>query len=459
MLTGEPLPQSKANGDTVIGGTINGSGSLDMRANAVGADTVLAGIMRMVEDAQGAKLPIQSAVDRVVLWFVPAVLAVAVLSLLGWLLLAPAPALGPAMVAAVSVLIVACPCAMGLATPTSVMVGSGRAATSGVLFRKGDALQSLSEVAVVAFDKTGTLTEGRPEVVSAACAQGMTEDRLLCHAAALEAFSEHPLAAAIIQAAKSRDLAIPVASDFAAIPGHGVTAMIDGLEVRVGNAAHMPGTDPVLETAAQVMAQAAQTPVFVSIDGTVQGVIAIADRLKPSARATVDKLHAMGCNVAMITGDTPDTAAAIAQELGITQVEAGVLPAGKRNTVEALKQHGTLAFVGDGINDAPALASADIGIAVGSGTDVALEAADVVLMSGDLSRVTAAIEISRLTLRNIRQNLFWAFAYNTALIPVAAGLLYPSFGLTLSPMLAAGAMAASSVFVVTNALRLRKATA
>lgn len=456
MLTGEALPQEKEAGDMVYGGTVNSAGSFDMRASAVGAHTVLAGIMKLVEEAQGAKLPIQSAVDRVVRWFVPVVLVIAALALVAWLVFAPAPALGLALVAAVSVLIVACPCAMGLATPTSVMVGSGRAASEGVLFRKGDALQTLSEVQVVAFDKTGTLTEGHPDVVEIICAEGVDQNEALRLTAAAEAFSEHPLSAAILRAAKDRDLDVPAAADFEAEPGQGLRATVDGHAIAVGKAGFVGVDDPILQAAADRMAQDGKTPVFVRIDSRLSAVIAIADQLKPSARPTVDALRQSGCDVAMITGDTPDTAAAFAKQLGIEHVVAGVLPAGKVRALQKLKQGGRMAFVGDGINDAPALATADIGIAVGSGTDVALEAADVVLMSGDLSKVSTAIEISRLTMRNIRQNLFWAFAYNTALIPVAAGLLYPLWGLTLSPMLAAGAMAASSIFVVTNALRLRK---
>lgn len=456
MLTGEAIPQAKSVDDVVYGGTVNGNGGLDLRATAVGAETVLAGIMKLVEDAQGAKLPIQSVVDRIVRWFVPGVLVVAATAMVAWLIFAPSPALGLALVAAVSVLIVACPCAMGLATPTSVMVGSGRAASEGVLFRKGDALQTLSEVKVVAFDKTGTLTEGKPDVVEIVFAEGQDDSAVLSAAAAVEAYSEHPLSAAIVREADRRGVPIPSTEDFVAITGQGVQATVEGQRVMVGKAAFVGDGAGDLAAVADRMSDQAKTPVFVRIGSNVVAVIAIADRLKPSAQPTVDALRAAGCEVAMITGDTQKTAAAFAARLGITHVVAGVLPEGKVAALEELKGQGLLAFVGDGINDAPALAVADIGIAVGSGTDVALEAADVVLMSGDLSKVSTAIEISRLTMRNIRQNLFWAFAYNTALIPIAAGALYPAFGLTLSPMLAAGAMAASSVFVVTNALRLRK---
>lgn len=456
MLTGEAVPQAKAPEDEVYGGTVNGSGGLDIRASAVGGQTVLAGIMKLVEEAQGAKLPIQSTVDGVVRWFVPGVLAVAAATLVLWLIAAPAPALGLALVAAVSVLIVACPCAMGLATPTSVMVGSGRAASEGVLFRKGDALQTLSEVKVIAFDKTGTLTEGHPDVVEIVYVEEAREDEVLARAAAVEVFSEHPLSEAIVRAAEGRGLAVPSAEGFTALPGKGVQATVDGQDIKVGTADFVELAGSNLAKAADRMSREAKTPVFVRVGDDVVAVIAIADRLKPSARPTIEALRAAGCEVAMITGDTPGTAAAFAEQLGIEHVVAGVLPEGKVAALEGLRSNGLLAFVGDGINDAPALATADIGIAVGSGTDVALEAADVVLMSGDLSKVCTAIEISRLTMRNIRQNLFWAFAYNVALIPVAAGLLYPLWGVTLSPMLAAGAMAMSSIFVVSNALRLRK---
>ncbi|WP_102109665.1 heavy metal translocating P-type ATPase [Oceaniglobus roseus] len=463
MITGEPVPVAKEEGARVVGGTVNGTGALRLLATAVGADTVLSGIVRMVQEAQGAKLPIQALADRVVRWFVPGVLALAVLTVLAWLVFGPAPALTFALVAGVSVLIVACPCAMGLATPVSVMVGTGRAAELGVLFRKGDALQSLSGADVIAFDKTGTLTEGRPELTDVILAEGQDEAQVLARIAAVEADSEHPLAAALLRATGARGIAPLTAEDVEVLVGRGVKGRVAGAQVLVGNAALLEGEGidtAALKDRAAVLSRRGRTPVFVGLDGAAVAVLGIADRPKATSAATVAALHAMGLRVAMVTGDTAATARAIAADLGIDDVVADVLPGGKVAALDALRRDGeTLVFVGDGINDAPALAAADIGIAVGTGTDVAIETADVVLMSGDLSGVTRAIGISRATLRNIRQNLFWAFAYNTALIPVAAGVLWPVTGTLLSPMLAAGAMALSSVFVLSNALRLRWAGA
>lgn len=455
MLTGEPLPVAKTIGAELTGGTVNGTGALRLRAGRVGADTRLSQIIRMVEEAQGAKLPIQALVDRVTLWFVPAVLAVAALTVLAWLILGPQPALTHALVAGVSVLIIACPCAMGLATPTSIMVGTGRAAELGVLFRKGDALQSLSGVGVVAFDKTGTLTEGRPDLTDLIPAQGFDRAGVLRLAAAVEANSEHPLAAAIRRAAP-QDL--PEATDWRSVTGKGVRATVEGREVLVGAARFLDAADIAtapLTAEADRLAAEGKTPVFVAIDGAAAAVLAISDPIKATARDTIAALRAEGLRVVMLTGDADRTAQAVAARLGIDEVRAELSPEGKLAALDELGQGARLAFVGDGINDAPALARADVGIALGSGTDVAIEAGDVVLMSGDPAAVIDALHVSRRTLANIRQNLFWAFAYNTALIPVAAGLLYPAFGLTLSPMLAAGAMSLSSVFVVTNALRLR----
>ncbi|SFR33926.1 heavy metal translocating P-type ATPase [Litoreibacter janthinus] len=457
MITGEPVPVEHSSGDAVIGGTVNGTGALHVRATAVGGDTVLAGIVRMVEQAQGAKLPIQAVVDQVVRWFVPAVLVAAFATVLIWLLFGPT--LSHALVAGVSVLIVACPCAMGLATPTSVMVGTGRAAELGVLFRKGSALQTLSQVQTIAFDKTGTLTAGRPELTDIAVADGHDEASVLAAVAAVEAFSEHPISAAIVRAAEERGLSRTDASDFMSVTGMGVRALVDGADVIAGAARFMEqeGVDlGSLGPLAIGWAGEAKTPVFVAIDGKIAGAIAVADPIKPEAAELVARLRENGVQVAMITGDTVETANAVAQKLGIQNVIAGVMPDGKARAVSGLKGNGVLAFVGDGINDAPALAAADVGIAVGTGTDVAIETADVVLMSGHMTGVLNAVDMSAKTMRNIRQNLFWAFAYNTALIPVAAGILYPFWGVLLSPMLAAGAMAMSSVFVVSNALRLRR---
>ncbi|MFD1507991.1 heavy metal translocating P-type ATPase [Lacimonas salitolerans] len=459
MLTGEPAPVAKGAGDTVTGGTVNGAGSLRIRATAVGRDTVLAQIIRMVEDAQGTKLPIQGMVDRITLWFVPAVMVAAALTVLVWLVFGPDPALTLALVAGVSVLIIACPCAMGLATPTSIMVGMGRAAQMGVLFRKGDALQKLGAVKVVALDKTGTVTQGRPELTDLVTLGDWSRADLLAHLAAVESRSEHPIASAITRAAKTERVAPATLEEFDSITGHGLSGLVDGRRVLVGAERLMTreGIDMGDHAdTALALARKGRSALFAAIDGQLAAVIGVADPVKPGSRAAIAALQAQGLWVAMITGDGEATAQAIAAEVGIDQVIAGVLPDGKQAALDDLRRHGTVAFVGDGINDAPALAAADVGIAIGTGTDVAIEAADVVLISGDLRGVVNAHHISRATMTNIRQNLFWAFGYNVALIPVAAGVLYPALGLMLSPMLAAGAMALSSVFVLSNALRLRR---
>ena len=456
MITGEPVPVAKGPGAQVTGGTINQTGALRFRATAVGGDTMLAQIIRMVEAAQGAKLPIQALVDRVTLWFVPAVIAVALLSFTIWLAFGPAPALTFALVNAVAVLIIACPCAMGLATPTSIMVGTGRGAEMGVLFRKGEALQRLRDAQVVAFDKTGTLTEGRPRLTDLDLCDGFTRDAVLAQIAAVEAQSEHPIAHAIVAAAEGLDL--PPATGFAGQTGYGVAADVAGTRVEIGADRYMAqlGHDvSVFAETASRLAEEGKSPLYAAIGGRLAAIIAVADPVKDSAPDAIRALQAQGLRVAMVTGDNARTAHAIARKLGIDDVVAEVLPDGKVDALRSLRAQGTLAFVGDGINDAPALAEADVGIAIGTGTDIAIEAADVVLISGALSGVPNAIALSKATLRNIRQNLFWAFAYNTALIPVAAGVLYPAFGLLLSPIFAAGAMALSSVFVLGNALRLR----
>lgn len=459
MITGEPIPVEKASDDRVTGGTVNGTGVFTFRVTQVGADTMLAQVIRMVEDAQGAKLPIQDLVNRVTLWFVPVVLVLAVLTVIGWLFFGPDPALSFALVAGVSVLIVACPCAMGLATPTSIMVGTGRAAELGVLFRKGDALQALRSAQIVAFDKTGTLTRGRPEVTSVFLNAGLDEADIMGRVASVEALSEHPIAEAIVRMARDKGYTIAAATDFNAEAGFGVTAKVEDRSVMVGADRMMQRAGIAIETFAEQAAQIAaqgQTPFYAAIDGALVGLIGISDPIKPETPAAIKKLQDMGLQVALITGDNKTTANAIAAELGIDTVIAEVLPDGKVTALRDLAKDGAkIAFVGDGINDAPALAAADVGIAIGTGTDVAIESADVVLMSGDINGVSNAFEISRHTMRNIRENLFWAFAYNTALIPVAAGALYIFGGPLLSPMLAAGAMALSSVFVLSNALRLR----
>ena len=458
MITGEPVPVAKTTGDAVTGGTVNGAGAFQFRATRVGADTTLAQIIRMVEEAQGAKLPIQGMVDRITLWFVPAVMAIAVLTVIVWLLLGPS--LAHALVAGVSVLIIACPCAMGLATPTSIMVGTGRAAEMGVLFRKGDALQQLTGVTVVALDKTGTVTEGRPALTDLELADGFDRAEVLALVAAVEAQSEHPIAEAIVRAGQSENVTRHPVNDFTSITGYGVRAQVAGRDVLIGADRLMTreGIDTsALVAAERRLAEQGRTALFAAIDGRVAAVIAVADPVKPASAAAIRALHDLGLKVAMITGDKRETADAIARETGIDHVIAGVLPDGKVAALDELRGAGQhIAFVGDGINDAPALAHADVGIAIGTGTDVAIESADVVLMSGDLRGVVNAFAVSTRTMRNIRQNLFWAFGYNVALIPVAAGVLYPAFGLLLSPVLAAGAMALSSVFVLSNALRLRR---
>ncbi|OCC01531.1 copper-translocating P-type ATPase [Labrys sp. WJW] len=459
MISGEAIPVTKGVGAEVIGGTINKTGSFAFRATKVGSQTLLAQIIRMVEAAQGAKLPIQALVDKVTAWFVPAVIAIATLTFIAWLLLGPNPALTFALVNAVAVLIIACPCAMGLATPTSIMVATGRAAELGVLFRRGDALQGLRDVKIVAFDKTGTLTQGEPAVTDIETAPGFSENEVLALLASVEARSEHPLATAVVKAARERKLAIPPAAAFEAIPGRGALALVDGRKVAIGSSRWMAeqGIDAgALAARAEALGEQAKTPLFAAVDGRIAAVIAVADPIKPTAKAAVAALKALGIEVAMVTGDARRTAQAIAARLGIETIEAEVLPDGKAEIVQRLAARGgKIAFVGDGINDAPALATADVGIAIGTGTDVAIESAAVVLMAGDPNGVVKAIGLSRATMRNIGQNLFWAFAYNIALIPVAAGALYAVNGTLLSPMLAAGAMALSSVFVVTNALRLK----
>jgi len=459
MITGEPVPVAKAEGAMLTGGTVNQNGALAFRATAVGGDTVLAQIIRMVEEAQGSKLPIQALVDKVTMWFVPAVMGAAALTFLIWLAFGPAPALTFALVNAVAVLIIACPCAMGLATPTSIMVGTGRAAEMGVLFRRGEALQQLREVRVVAFDKTGTLTEGRPRLTDLETTEGFDRAEVLARIAAVEAKSEHPIARAITEAALEEGLALPEVSGFAALTGLGVAADAGGVRVEIGADRYMRelGHDvaPFAATAER-LGDEGRTPLYAAIGGRLAAIVAVADPVKETTPAAIAALHGLGLKVAMITGDNRRTAEAIARRLGIDEVVAEVMPDGKVEAIRRLRAaHGPVAFTGDGINDAPALAEADAGLAIGTGTDIAIETADVVLMSGSLRGVPNAIAVSKATIRNIRQNLFWAFAYNTALIPVAAGILYPAYGILLSPIFAAGAMALSSVCVLGNALRLR----
>ena len=459
MITGESVPVQKSEGDEVVGGTLNKTGAFRFQATKVGAETVLAQIIKMVEDAQGAKPPIQALADRVVSVFVPIVMGVATLTFIVWLFFGPEPALTFALVNAVAVLIIACPCAMGLATPTSIMVGTGKAAELGVLFRKGDALQSLQEVRTVALDKTGTLTKGQPELTDFEVTAGFEKEAVLRLVASVEANSEHPIAEAVMNRAKADGIALQPVSAFNATPGFGVEATVDGRSVQIGADRYMARlglqTEVFSETAGK-LADEGKSPLYAAVDGRLAAVLAVADPVKASTPAAVKALHDLGLRVAMITGDNRRTAEAIAEQLGIDEVLAEVLPDGKVDAVKRLQQDGEVAFVGDGINDAPALAQADVGLAIGTGTDIAIESADVVLMAGDLRGIPNAIALSKATLNNIKQNLFWAFAYNTVLIPVAAGVLYPAFGLLLSPILAAAAMGLSSLFVLSNALRLRR---
>lgn len=458
MITGESVPVAKSAGAAVVGGTLNGNGTLTFRATRVGSDTALAQIIRLVETAQGSKPPIQGLADRVVAVFVPIVLVIAALTFATWLLLGGSDALGQALIHTVAVLIIACPCAMGLATPTSVMVGTGRAATLGVLFRSGTALEALGRVDVALVDKTGTLTVGHPELTDLHVESGFERSDVLRVIAGAEANSEHPIARAIVDAAGKEGLEIPAATDFQAQPGLGLDATVQGQRVQIGADRYMTqlGLDitPFAAQAAR-LGDEGKSPLYAALDGTLAAVIAVADPVKDGSAEAVRALHALGLKVAMVTGDNERTAQAIARTLGIDTVHAGVLPGGKSDVVTALQAGGArVAFVGDGINDAPALASADVGVAIGTGTDVAVETADVILMAGDLRGVPNAVALSRATLRNIRVNLFWAFAYNVLLIPVAAGVL-SAWNVNLSPVLAAAAMGLSSVFVLTNALRLR----
>ncbi len=479
MITGEPIPVTKHIGARVTGGTLNTTNSFTFKATHTGGDTVLARIIRMVEAAQGTKLPIQALVDRVTAWFVPVIILCSLLTFVIWYWLGPAPSLSHALINAVAVMIIACPCAMGLATPTSIMVGTGRAAELGVLFRQGDALQRLRDVQVVAFDKTGTLTLGKPALTDFVVLEPAYDRALLLSwAAAMQAHSEHPIAHAIVQAALADHLPVVSAQNFHAMSGAGVRATVSGHAVSSGAQAFMQ-TEGIDTSAAarysEQWGQQGKTPICLAVDGKLAALMAVADPLKPSARGAIEALKQLGLRTVMITGDNQYTARTVAQQLGIDEVHAEVLPEGKVAVLQALRRssaasvsastsshsqptrpNAVLAFVGDGINDAPALATADVGIAIGTGTDVAIESASVVLMSDDLAGVATAIGLSRATLTNIRQNLFWAFAYNAALVPVAAGALYPSFGILLSPMFAAGAMAFSSVFVVANALRLKR---
>jgi Cu+-exporting ATPase len=461
MVTGEAMPVAKEPGDKVIGGTINGTGSLIIRADKVGADTVLARIVAMVAEAQRSRAPIQRLADRVAAYFVPAVLAVAIAAFVGWAVWGPPPALAYALISAVSVVIIACPCALGLATPMSIMVGIGKGAEVGVLIKSAEALERMERVDTLVVDKTGTLTEGKPRVVAIIPAAGLSDAELLRLAAGLERASEHPLAVAILAAANESGIAADEPTEFGSVTGKGVTGKVGGRSVALGNAKLMAerGIDlgDLVERADELRKEGA-TALFLGVDGKPGGIIAIADPIKPTTEAALQSLRADGIRIVMLTGDNRTTAEAVARKLGIDEVEADVLPEEKIGIIRKLRAEGkVVAMAGDGVNDAPALAAADVGIAMGTGTEVAIESAGVTLVKGDLMGIARARTLSRMTMRNIRQNLVFAFAYNVIGIPVAAGVLYPSFGILLSPEVAALAMSLSSVSVIANALRLRKA--
>lgn len=462
MISGEPLPVAKAPGDTVIGGTVNQTGGFIMTATGVGKDTMLAKIVQMVAAAQRSRAPIQRLADKVAAWFVPAVILVSVLTFIVWAIWGPDPALAYALVNAIAVLIIACPCALGLATPMSIMTGTGKGAQSGILIRNAEALEMLERIDTLVVDKTGTLTMGKPDLVSVSSCGAVSEEELLSLTAAVERGSEHPLGAAIVEGARRRSLAIADATDLRSTTGEGVEATVTGKRVAVGNEKMMRRIGITrqdwLKTAEEGRRKG-QTVMFVAVDGVPAGLLAVADPIKETTPAAIGAIHRRGIRIVMLTGDSRATADAVAHELGIDEVEANVSPEDKHRKVEALKAEGRrVAMAGDGINDAPALAAADVGIAMGTGTDVAMESAGVTLVRGDLLGVAQAIQLSRATMRNIRQNLVFAFGYNTLGIPLAAGALYPAFGLLLSPMIAAAAMSLSSVSVIGNALRLRRLT-
>ncbi len=459
MLTGEPLPVEKVVGDPVTGGTLNGNGSFDMRVDRTGAETTLSQVVAMVAEAQRSRAPIQRLADSVASYFVPAVIAVSVIAFIAWYVLGPSPALAYALVAAVSVLIIACPCALGLATPISIMVATGRGAHAGVLVRNAAALERLAAVNTLVIDKTGTLTEGKPALTGVATTNGFTEDGVLRLAAALEAMSEHPLAEAILRGASKRNITGAKVTGFTAVTGQGVTGRVGETDAAFGNARLMQASGIAvgpLAQAAEARRKHGETVMFLAAGGKLAGIIAVADPIKETAAEAIRKLHAQGLTIVMATGDNETTAKSVAAELGIDEVHAGLRPEEKLALIENLQNKGaTVAMAGDGINDAPALARADVGIAMGTGADVAMESAGLTLLKGDLRGVVRAVNLARATMRNIKQNLFFAFVYNALGVPIAAGVLYPAFGILLSPIIAAAAMSFSSVSVVGNALRLR----
>jgi Cu+-exporting ATPase len=459
MITGESMPVEKVRGSKVIGGTLNGTGSLVMRAERVGAETMLARIVHMVANAQRSRAPIQRLADVVSAWFVPAVILVAVLAFTGWMLFGPAPAFSYALIAAVSVLIIACPCALGLATPMSIMVGIGRGASAGVLIKNAEALERFERVDILVVDKTGTLTEGKPRLIAGVASPPFEEASLLSLAASVERSSEHPLAAAIVTAAQERGVALEEASDFNSVTGEGVSGRVGGRHVSVGNAKlieNPPAALDALERHADDYRREGATVMYALVDGQPAGILAVVDPIKKSTSAALEMLRADHVRIVMLTGDNRRTAEAVATKLGISNVEAEVLPDAKNAVVRRLRKEGhVVAMAGDGVNDAPALAEADVGVAMGTGTDVAIESAGVTLVKGDLAGISRARLLSRATMRNIRQNLVLAFVYNVLGIPLAAGVLYPRFGLLMSPIVAAAAMSFSSVSVIGNALRLR----
>jgi Cu+-exporting ATPase len=461
MITGEPMPVSKGAGDRVVGATVNQTGSFLMRVERIGSETMLAQIVQMVSDAQRSRAPIQKLADRVSGCFVPAVISIAAITFVVWSIIGPPPAMSYALVNAVSVLIIACPCALGLATPMSIMVGVGRAAQAGILVKNAEAVEITEKVTHLITDKTGTLTAGKPEVVSRVCDEGTSEQDLLQIAASVEAHSEHPLARAIVEAAKREQIGLRDVTDFQSTTGGGVSAKIDGRRVLVGKEKFLADSGVTLSNELRKQAdrlqEQAQTTVWVALDGDAVGVLGIADPIKPTTRTAIRELHDMGLKIIMCTGDNQRTAESVARELGIDEFRAEVMPDEKIEIVQRLKASGAIvAMTGDGINDAPALAAADVGIAMGTGTDVAIESAGITLVKGDLMGIVKAIDLSRAVMRNIRQNLFFAFIYNALGVPIAAGVLYPFFSILLSPMIAGAAMSFSSVSVIANALRLRR---